>query len=259
MNPNNFIRKIKRAETPFYCFLKSAVKHMMRPPAPRIPRWLKPALRTAYQMHFLVISLGRYLITILYRHPLFQARCESVGRNLHIDGLPFITGHTEISIGDDVWLGGKLFITSAGLFDHPRLIIKDRAEIGWHVAISVSREVVIEEDARISYDCRISDGDGHPREADLRARNAPPHARDVLPVRICRYAWIGNGTHIMKGVTIGEGAIVGANSVVLSDIPPYSLAMGNPAEVYFRNFGLPSKPKTEGNTDSVIPAANTAY
>jgi serine acetyltransferase len=44
----------------------------------------------------------------------------------------------------------------------------------------------------------------------------------------------------MKGVTIGEGAVIGAHSVVISDIPPYSLAMGNPAEVYFRNFGRPS-------------------
>jgi acetyltransferase-like isoleucine patch superfamily enzyme len=44
----------------------------------------------------------------------------------------------------------------------------------------------------------------------------------------------------MKGVTIGEGAVIGANSVVISNIPPYSLAMGNPAEVVLRNFGLPS-------------------
>ena len=257
MNSNEFIRKIKRAETPFYRFLKSAVKNIVRPPAPRVPRWLKPPLRAVYEAHFLAIILARSLITSLYRYPVFQARCESIGRNVHIDGLPFVSGHTEISIGDDVWLGGKLFVSSARIFDHPRLIIKDRAEVGWAVTISVSREVVIEEDVRISYDCRISDGDGHPREAVLRAQHAPPHPRDIRPVRICRYAWVGNGTHIMKGVTIGEGAIVGANSVVLSDIPPYSLAMGNPAEVYFRNIGLPSQPKTEGETDSAIQAANT--
>ena len=41
----------------------------------------------------------------------------------------------------------------------------------------------------------------------------------------------------MKGVTIGEGAIIGANSVVISNIPDYCLAMGNPAEVLFRNIG----------------------
>jgi acetyltransferase-like isoleucine patch superfamily enzyme len=42
-------------------------------------------------------------------------------------------------------------------------------------------------------------------------------------------------------VTIGEGAIVGANSVVITDIPPYCLALGNPAEIYFKNYGRPSK------------------
>jgi acetyltransferase-like isoleucine patch superfamily enzyme len=85
------------------------------------------------------------------------------------------------------------------------------------------------------------DTDGHPREAYLRARNAPVDLRDISPVRICRHAWIGNGSHIMKGVTIGEGAVIGANSVVISDVPPYCLAVGNPAEVYFRNYGRPSK------------------
>ena len=62
-------------------------------------------------------------------------------------------------------------------------------------------------------------------------------------MRICKKAWIGNGTHIMKGVTIGEGAIIGAKSVVITNIPAYSLAMGNPAEVIIRNFGLPSTAK----------------
>ena len=59
-------------------------------------------------------------------------------------------------------------------------------------------------------------------------------------MRICRYAFIGNGSHVMKGATIGEGATVAANSLVISNVPPYSLAVGNPAEVLFRNYGLPS-------------------
>jgi acetyltransferase-like isoleucine patch superfamily enzyme len=104
----------------------------------------------------------------------------------------------------------------------------------------VNKEVVIEENVRIPHDVRISDSDGHPREADLRRANLPPAAKDIRPVRICRDAWIGNGSHIMKGVTIGEGAIIGANSVVISDIPAFSLALGNPAEVYFKNYGKPS-------------------
>ena len=42
-------------------------------------------------------------------------------------------------------------------------------------------------------------------------------------------------------LAIGEAAVIGANSVVISDVPPYCLAVGNPAEVYFRNYGRPSK------------------
>jgi acetyltransferase-like isoleucine patch superfamily enzyme len=40
----------------------------------------------------------------------------------------------------------------------------------------------------------------------------------------------------MKGVTVGEGAIVGVNSVVLNDIPDYSVAIGNPARVIVKNI-----------------------
>jgi acetyltransferase-like isoleucine patch superfamily enzyme len=73
--------------------------------------------------------------------------------------------------------------------------------------------------------------------------NLPPDPKDSRPVRICRGAWIGNGSHIMKGVTIGEGAVIGANSVVISDIPAYALALGNPAQVLIRGFGKPSTTK----------------
>ncbi|MBZ5580680.1 MAG: acyltransferase [Acidobacteriia bacterium] len=242
---NNLIRKIKKGEGPVYRRIRSLARWIALPRAPRLPTFLKPPLRLLYEAHFGVIMVARLLVTVFYRHPLFQARCASVGKNLVLGGLPFVSGHAEIHIGDDVSLGGRVSILSGGQLEQPKLIIKDRAAINWNVTITVSREVVIEEDALISFDCRISDTDGHPREADLRAQNAPVHAADIRPVRICRNAWIGNGSHIMKGVTVGEGAVIGANSVVISDVPAYSLAMGNPAEVYFRNFGRPAKTKAQ--------------
>ena len=133
-------------------------------------------------------------------------------------------------------LGGGLNVFSGASLELPQFIVKDHAELGRNLVVSVSQEVVIEEYARVSYDCRISDNDGHPREADLRAATKPVHLRDIRPVRVGRYAWVGSGMHIMKGVTIGEGAILGTNSAVITDIP-YWLALGNPAEVYFRNVG----------------------
>jgi acetyltransferase-like isoleucine patch superfamily enzyme len=158
-----------------------------------------------------------------------------------MDGkMPYVEGHVQIHVGDGVVFGGNVSIASGRMFDEPRLIIGDRVGIGWGTHITVSREVIIEDDVWLPWDCSISDTDGHPREADRRIAKLPPDPKDIRPVRICKRAWIGNGAHIMKGVTIGEGAIIGAGSVVISNIPPYALAMGNPAEVILKNFGLPS-------------------
>lgn len=51
------------------------------------------------------------------------------------------------------------------------------------------------------------------------------------PVTIGDYVWIGMNCLILKGVTIGEGAIIGAGSVVTRDVPPFCLAAGSPARV----------------------------
>ncbi|MEI2386236.1 CatB-related O-acetyltransferase [Breoghania sp. JC706] len=48
--------------------------------------------------------------------------------------------------------------------------------------------------------------------------------------------WIGREATIMPGITIGDGAIVGTRAVVASDIPPYAIAVGNPARVIRRRF-----------------------
>jgi acetyltransferase-like isoleucine patch superfamily enzyme len=235
------ILRIKRADTPPTRFAKNVLRIITNPTVPPLPRPLLRVLRLFYEGHFMAIILGRAIITILYRNPLFQSRCASFGRNVTIAGkLPFVTGPVQIHIGNNVYIGGNVTILSGGSGEGAKLVIKDNADLGWNAYISVNKEIVIEENVRIPHDCRISDSDGHPREVDLRRAGLAPSPKDVRPVRICRDAWIGNGTHIMKGVTIGEGAIIGANSVVITDIPPFSLAFGNPAEVYFRNYGRPS-------------------
>jgi acetyltransferase-like isoleucine patch superfamily enzyme len=233
-----FKLKVKRGETPFFRALCAIAKSLLRANVPT-PAIVRPLLRLLYEFHFFAIVAFRWVRSVFYWTPLFRSRCASVGRNLRLEAMPYVNGHVELHLGDDVVFGGKVDILSARFLNQPRLIMKDRSAVGANSLISVSREVVIEEDVIISVNCRISDSDGHPRDAELRARHAPLSPRDIRPVRICRNAWIGNGCQIMKGVTIGEGAIVGADSVVISDIPAYCLAMGNPAEVYFRNIGKP--------------------
>jgi acetyltransferase-like isoleucine patch superfamily enzyme len=252
------ILRVKRADSPVTKALKAALRRLGEPKVLRFPRFLAGPLRGLYELHFVVLQVVGLAATTLYRGPLFQARCASFGKNVVLDGpMPFVSGHLQIHIGDNCAIGGNVFISSGRLFDEPKLIVGNRCSIGWNTQIIVNREVIIEDDVWLPFNCRISDSDGHPREADLRIAKMPPDVKDIRPVRICKGAWIGTGTYIMKGVTIGEGAIIGVNSVVMSNIPPYSLALGNPAEVFIKNFGLPAsmkKPK-KGPVES---AANQA-
>ena len=51
------------------------------------------------------------------------------------------------------------------------------------------------------------------------------------PVRVGRNVWIGFDACVLPGVTVGEGAVIGARSVVTADVPPYAVVAGNPARV----------------------------
>ena len=68
----------------------------------------------------------------------------------------------------------------------------------------------------------------------LISNNHDPYERNVItckPVHICKGAWVGAGSTILPGITIGKHAIVGAASVVTKDVPDYAVAVGNPAKV----------------------------
>jgi maltose O-acetyltransferase len=91
--------------------------------------------------------------------------------------------------------------------------------------------VIVEENVLIAAGCYITDSDQHPIDPELRAQGLPASAENIKSVRICRNAWIGRGAYILKGVTIGQGAIVGAGAVVANEVPPFSIAVGNPARI----------------------------
>jgi acetyltransferase-like isoleucine patch superfamily enzyme len=54
------------------------------------------------------------------------------------------------------------------------------------------------------------------------------------PVHVGRAAWIGFDSCILPGVTVGEGAVVGARSVVTEDVQPFTIVAGNPARLVRR-------------------------
>lgn len=61
--------------------------------------------------------------------------------------------------------------------------------------------------------------------------NQLPYRVSSGPIVIEDKCWLGGGVIVLAGVTIGEGSVIGAGSVVTKDIPPYSVAVGNPCRV----------------------------
>lgn len=229
----DFLLNVRRAETPFYRRLKRIALAMRSARLP-LPRFLHPLLRTGYRAQLSAKSAWSWCWDRLYREPLFRSRCETVGNRFLLHRMPFVLGHAEIHIGNDVSFYGQVDIFSGRLFDHPKVLIGNGVHIGHGLVVIVNREIAIGDGVNISPGVRIMDTDSHPRDAESRIAKLPPRKDEVKPVRIGRYAWIGEHSYILKGVTIGEGAIIGVNSVVVTDIPPYTIAMGNPARVVLK-------------------------
>lgn len=92
----------------------------------------------------------------------------------------------------------------------------------------------------ISNHVSIYDNNNHPTRPSQRIKMTESGFYSPLwkweqsahkPVHIGNNVWIGEYSTILKGVTIGEGAIVGCHSVVTKDVPPYAVVAGNPARV----------------------------
>lgn len=114
----------------------------------------------------------------------------------------------------------------------PRITIGDRVSINYDCHIGCVNEISIGNDVLLASRVYISDhSHGSPDYNDIEV---PPSAREVFskgPVVIEDGVWIGEGVCVLPGVRVGRHAIVGANSVVTRDVPPYTIVGGAPARV----------------------------
>jgi acetyltransferase-like isoleucine patch superfamily enzyme len=123
-----------------------------------------------------------------------------------------------------VTLGDYALVHGARIICDAEITIEDYALISWNVVLMDSYRVPFDPDARRALVRRVPDAE--PRRIDGPA--------DGQPVRIGRAAWIGFDSCILPGVTVGEGAVVGARSVVVADVPPFTIVAGNPARLVRR-------------------------
>ena len=233
--------KIRRGETPFYRWLRDTARRIVSSTLP-LPRFLNPLLRLGFNAQLMFMQGLRWMLSYFFYEPLFRGRCVSVGKHFRVWRMPFVVGHASVVIGNNVNFFGKVDIFSGRQCDEPRLVLGNRVDIGHNVVFVVNKEIVIEDDVNVASGVRFMDSDAHPRETMARVADLPAAVDEIKPVRIGRYAWIGQNSFIMKGVTVGEGAIIGVNSVVVNDIPAYSVAMGNPARVVVKNINRTVEP-----------------
>lgn len=93
------------------------------------------------------------------------------------------------------------------------------------VRISAAAEINIHDSVMLASGVYVTDADWH----EIYDRGTP--IGTTAPVTLEENVWVGDSCIVCKGVTIGRNSIIGAGSVVVSDIPPDSIAVGNPARV----------------------------
>lgn len=217
--------RIRRQETPAYRWLYRLAKASRQVEIPVI----RPLHLTLYYERRGRLAGWGYLTRVLYYQPLFRARCENVGRNFILwQGIPVVMGHLRIRIGHNVQMFGTTTLVAARLARNPVLEIGDFSYTGYGVGITVGEKVTIGKHVRIANRVVIAGDDGHP--LDPIARRTTPGS-GTGSIVIDDDAWIGEAAVILKNVTIGEGAVVGAGAVVTGDVPPRCVVAGNPARV----------------------------
>lgn len=166
------------------------------------------------------------------RTQLVQAANRARGRRLarHVEGgtglraepgvrIVRLAPDTRVCMGDDVLLahhvGLHLRDRGAVLSIGDGSFVNHRSEIVAHERVTIGRGCLL------AWDVQVVDSDSH-------RMDGRPH---TAPISIGDRVWIGCRATVLKGVTIGDGAVVAAGSVVTRDVPARALVAGNPARV----------------------------
>ena len=188
-----------------------------------------------------VARLGRKLLRHLLRpwnsslitRPIDRMRFLRFGKGATLERPAYITGASAIAVGPRARISAYsrivAFLPEPGVV---RIDIGARALISPWVHISAAELVKIGDDVAIGSFSWITD---HDHDISDPTCGVDTHRRIVVsPTILEDRVYIGERVSVLRGVRIGEGSIVGANSVVIRDIPPYCIAVGAPARVVKR-------------------------
>lgn len=177
-----------------------------------------------------------YFIYKIWNRMMFIRKKVSYGQNLNVNGLLFIHGEKErIKIGNNVMINSSSNYNPTSGFNHTHLktVGEGSITIGDSVGISHANiiafsSIIIEDNVLIGSGVKIWDTDFHSLDYSERVTNDAPGISKSILIR--EGAFIGACSIVLKGVTIGKHAIVGAGSVVTRNIPDNEIWAGNPAK-----------------------------
>lgn len=161
---------------------------------------------------------------------------KKVGKDSIIDFPLYTYGEKKIELGQSVHIERGNRIEAVYKFEgmnyHPSISIGNCVYISPNCHIGAINSIIIEDYVLIGSGCLIIDhSHGRSTQKEL---TIPPNKRPLYskgPIHIEKNVWIGEHAVILPGVRVGEGAVIGANSVVTKDVPAKSVVAGNPAKV----------------------------
>ena len=133
----------------------------------------------------------------------------------------WVQANALLHLEPEVWLRTESGENRITLFPGARMHIGRRALLNGAM-VSAKAEISIGSETLLGWGVRILDSDQHDLDQDHRERTEP--------VQIGERVWIGADSMVLRGVTIGDDVVIGARSLVTSDIPSGVLALGVPAK-----------------------------
>lgn len=156
-------------------------------------------------------------------------------------GVPYIHASigSTIKIGNNFCMGNSILTNATGIKGRSKIEVRKNANllIGENVGITLTtiecfNRITIGDGVRIGFGVHILDTDFHSIDPDIRLSSHD--VAKTAPISIEKNVFIGAHSVILKGVTIGEGSVIGAGSIVTKSIPSHSVAAGNPAKVIYK-------------------------
>jgi acetyltransferase-like isoleucine patch superfamily enzyme len=200
---------------------------------------MKDQIREALNKPWRISNEIRRLLAYPYIRCAFAYHGISWGKRWRILGMPIVQRHRS----SEIILGNELSIRSwprtNPLVPHhpvvlatrkPGAVIRVGDNCGFSGTTFVADErIELGNRVQIGSNASLVDTDFHPLTPEERARDF--NAGAAAPIEVNDKVFIGMDSLILKGVTIGQGSVVGAGSVVSQDVPPRTVVAGNPAEV----------------------------